>query len=138
LRSVFVLLRGTNEAEVAAYLDGAYPTHPKPPWILCGGDGPRLYVRFYRDLCNECDADLIHRLGGEPTVAVMADVSGRDPGDEEVLIFATGLLDRFSGAAMDDYTEHLWSLAELRAGDRVLGHHFFDYKGWYDERRADA
>ena len=39
---------------------------------------------------------------------------------------------------MDEYSSHLWSLAELRAGHRVSGHRFFDYMGWYLERKAEA
>jgi hypothetical protein len=142
VRSVFVLIRHATEAEVTAYLDRVYPSDPRPPWVLWGGNGPCLYINFYRDLSRECGpeeyANLTHRFGGEPTVAVMADVSGRYPGDEQALEFATGLLRRFSGAAMDDYTEYLWSLAELQAGHHILGHKFFDCNGWYAERGVDV
>jgi hypothetical protein len=141
MRSVFAFLRGTTEAEVATYLDQTYPSQPRPPWIMHGGDGPSLYIRFYRDLSEEWAPnermDLTHRLGAEPAVAVMADISGRIPGDEQAFEFLAGLLGHFSGAAMDDYTVHLWSLAELQAGHLVSGHRFFDYNGWYDGREKD-
>jgi len=76
--------------------------------------------------------------GGEPAVGVIADVSGRHPGDEQVAAFVSGLLARFAGAAMDEYTTHLWSLAELRGGHRVQEHPFFDYSGWFAEGEPDA
>ncbi len=66
-------------------------------------------------------ADIVQRFGGEPAACVIIDVSGRHPGDEQVAGFVAGLLSRFSGAAMDDYTAHLWSLNELRGGHRVRG-----------------
>ena len=141
MRSVFALLRDTTEAEVAAYLDRTYPSQPSPPWLMVGGDGPSLYIDFYREFSEywapEDRMDLTRRFGGEPAVAVIADVSGRIPGDEQAFEFLTGLLDHFSGAAMDDYTGHLWSIAELRADHLVSGHRFFDYNGWYDERKTD-
>ncbi|MEW4568758.1 hypothetical protein AB1L88_12905 [Tautonia sp. JC769] len=101
---------------------------------------PCLYVNFYRDVSREFDpenwSDLVQRFGGEPAVVVMADVSGRHPGDEQVFDFVTDLLSRFSGSAQDDYTEHLWSLDELRAGFQVSGHPFFDYIGWHAQSQA--
>jgi hypothetical protein len=142
VRSVFVLLRDTTEAEVAGYLDRSCPSPPRPPWLLLGGDGAFLYITFYQDLSVECDpeeyADLTGRFGGEPAVAIMADVSGRIPGDEQAFGFVTGLQGHFRGAAMDDFTTHLWSLDELRAEHLVSGHRFFDDNGWYDEWPADA
>lgn len=138
MRSIFALLRDTTEDEVTAYLDRTCPSQ-KRPWILGGGDGPSLYIDFHRELSEECGpeeyAGLICRFGGEPAVAILAHVSGRIAGDEQVLEFLGGLLDHFDGAAMDDYSEHLWSIAELREGHRVSGHHFFDYDGWYEARR---
>jgi hypothetical protein len=52
-------------------------------------------------------ADIIRRFGGEPLVGVIVDVSGRHPGDEQVADLVAGLLNRFSEAAMDGFTDHL-------------------------------
>ena len=141
MRSVFVYLRETTEADVAAYLDRAYPAQ-REPWLVTSAGDPCLYINFYRDAPREFEpedwANLVQRFGGEPAVGVMADVSGRHPGDEQAFDFVTDLLSSFSGAAQDEYTVHLWSLDELRTGYHVSGHPFFDYKGWYAESEADA
>lgn len=142
MRSVFVLLRDTTEADVAAYLDRTYPSGPRPPWLLRGVVNPYLYIDFYRAFSVDCDPEeyeeLTRQFGGKPAVAVQADVSGSITGGEQALDFVTGLLGSFSGAAIDDYSSHLWSLSELLAEYRVSGHRFFDFDGWYIEGQADA
>ncbi|WP_437540127.1 hypothetical protein WME79_41175 [Sorangium sp. So ce726] len=137
MRSVVVFLRDTIESAVTAYLDAAYPEQ-RDPWVVFVAGDACLYINLYRDGPREDEpedwADIVQRFGGEPAVGVIADVSGRHPGDEQVAAFVAGLLSRFSGAAMDDYTPHLWSLNELRGGHRVRGHPFFDYNGWFAEK----
>jgi len=136
MRSVVIFLRGTTEAEVEAFLDAAYPLQ-RHPWVVLVGGDPCLYINLYRDGPHEHEpddwADVVRRFGGEPAVGVIADVSGRHCGDEQVHAFAAGLLTRFRGAAMDEYTTHLWSLAELHGRNQVRGHPFFDYNGWFEE-----
>ncbi|WP_438037351.1 hypothetical protein [Sorangium sp. So ce204] len=138
MRSVVVFLRDTMESAVTAYLDAAYPEQ-RDPWVVFVAGDACLYINLYRHgpLEHEPEdwADIVQRFGGEPAACVIADVSGRHPGDEQVAGFVAGLLSRFSGAAMDDYTPHLWSLDELRSGHRVRGHPFFDYNGWFTEKR---
>jgi hypothetical protein len=141
MRSVLIFLRDTTESMVMAYLDAAYPQQ-REPWVkLVHGDAC-LYINLYRDGGQEHEPedwfDIVGRFGTDPAVGVIADVSGRHSGEEQVTEFVAGLLSRFSGAAMDDYTSHLWSLAELRAGQRVCGHPFFDYNGWFAKRKRDA
>ena len=142
MRSVFVFLRDTTEAEVASFLEHAYPNPKGPPWLSSVGAEPSLYIDFYHDGPRECEpeewSDLVASLGGGPIVGVTADVSGRRPGDEEVYEFITKILTRFSGVANDDYTTHLWTLTELQTGHRVEGHVFFDHEGWYDERLRES
>ena len=141
MRSVFVFLRETTESEVAAHLDRTYPSQ-REPWVMLVDGDAYHYIDFYRAGPREHEpedwANIVQQFGGEPAVSVGADVSGRHPGDEQAAEFVADLLTWFSGAAMDDYTDHLWSLAELRAGHRVAGHPFFDYKGWYAEREPNA
>lgn len=137
MRSVVVLLRDTIGSAVTAYLDAAYPEQ-REPWVVFVEGDACLYINLYRDGPREHEPEdwayIVQRFGGEPAACVIADVSGRHPGDEQVAGFVAGLLSRFSGAAMDDYTAHLWSLNELRGGHRVRGHPFFDYNGWFAEK----
>jgi hypothetical protein len=64
---------------------------------------------------------------------VLADVSGRVPGDDEVRFLAKLLLSCFRGIAFDDFMSdtHAWTLAEINAGKRFGGLAFFDYLGAY-------
>lgn len=137
MRSVVVFLRDVTEIEVTAYLQQAYTGQEGPPWVALLDGEAYLYIYMYRDGPTEYESDvwldIIRQSGGEPTAAVIADVSGRHPGKAEVAEFVLAILTRFSGAAMDDYTTHLWSLPELQSGQLIEGHAFFDYEGWFAE-----
>jgi hypothetical protein len=141
MRTVLVFLRSTTEAAVTAYLDTTYPVQ-REPWVIFVKGDACLYIELYRDGPRENEpkewADIMTHFGGEPAVAVIADISGRHPGDQQVNEFITGLLTEFSGAAKDEYTLHLWSLAELREGHRIQGHPFFDYNGWFEENERNG
>ena len=142
MRSVIVHLRDTTEQEVAGFLQRTYPFQQGPPWIAHVAGDACLYIDFYRDGPSEHEpkewAGILASFGGEPSVSVGADVSGRHPGDEQVRDFVGALLGRFGGAAQDDYTNHLWSLEEIVTGHHVQGHAFFDYLGWYADENLDA
>jgi hypothetical protein len=72
-------------------------------------------------------------VGGEGATAVIVHVSGRHPGDAEVRTIVVGLLTAFPGFADDDYTDHLWTLDDLKNERHVQNHPFFDYLGWHEE-----
>jgi hypothetical protein len=132
MRSVLVHLPALTEAEIIPALDAAYPHQPGPHWI-CEIDGNAcLYIGFYRDHAAEFEPEhleaLLRAFGGRVPVSLVADVSGRWPGDEQVRDFVRTFLTRFGGFAQDDYSEHLWSLEEVLNGTRVEGHPFFDYR----------
>lgn len=133
MRSVIVLLRDTTKAEVAGCLQEACPGQAGPPWDWLVGSEPYLYIDF-----SDCIEDVggstaaQAALGQTPSVIVIADISGRHPGDAEVRMFLRLLLHRFRGIAKDDFTEHGWTLDEIETGQLVEGHGFFDYKGWYE------
>ena len=145
MRSVLVALRNATEQQVAGFLDQAYPGRratggacSEPRWTaMCHGDSV-LSIGFYRDGPSEFEPDqwdqLVVALGGAPGACLIADVSGRHAGNEQVDAFVKLVLERFDGLAQDDDWEHFWSLAELTGGDRVQGHPFFDTIGWYEER----
>lgn len=99
---------------------------------------PVFYIRFWEEISSEVEPEHLEALraalGAVPTATLMVDVSGRIPGDVEVLEFAAVMLGKFRGVAWDDYTFHCWTLAEIQSGAKVQGHSFFDYNGWYLER----
>jgi hypothetical protein len=139
VRSILVHLREATEAEVATFLARQYPAQPGPPWILERSGDPVLCIDFYGDLNQEFEVEdyfrLLEHLGGDPSVSVIADVSGRHPGDTEVVQFVRTLLQEFAGVAQDEYTSHCWTLEEVLAGHQVQAHPFFDYLGWYNDQR---
>jgi hypothetical protein len=139
MRSVFVYLRDTTKAEVTAYLDRTCQANG-PDWVVTVGEDPCLYISVYHDsiiaFAPDEWTDLVRRFGSEPDVIVSADISGRYPGDAQTYAFVTDLLTQFRGGAMDEYTDHLWSLDELRSRHKVSGHPFFDYNGWFLEKKG--
>lgn len=66
---------------------------------------------------------------------LQVDVSGRHSGSEEVLLLLQSLLSMFDGVAIDDYTSHAWTLKEIMDEDCYQNHTFFDYNGWYQEKK---
>jgi hypothetical protein len=140
MRSVFLFFKDANEDEVAQFLNRVY-SGQRRPWLISSDHDPILYIDFYRDARTEFEpenwTDLVRHFGGEPSVALIADVSGRHPGTKQVFEFVIGLLGRFSGSALDEYTDHLWCLSDLQADHHISGHSFFDYKGWHAEEKCD-
>lgn len=140
MRSVEVYLRNISANEVGSFLTKNYPFQKGPPWIEVVSDDPCLYVDFngHSKIEHEPDdwAELVQVLGSEPEVIVVADVSGRHLGDEQVKRFIQIMLTEFEGVARDDYTSHCWTKDEISSGHKVQRHHFFDYRGWYEEENA--
>ncbi len=66
-------------------------------------------------------------LGRLPEWSVVADISGRIPGDEEVWAFVLELLAN-GGVAVDDYSHHCWTRAEVAENSVVNGLTFFDHR----------
>jgi hypothetical protein len=107
--------------------------------MLRSAGDPVLYIDFYRDMDAEFEADdirgLVDCLQARPSISVVADVSGRHCGDEEVRQFTGALLGAFDGIAQDGYTNHCWTREQVMSGHKVQGHAFFDYNGWHQESR---
>jgi hypothetical protein len=132
MRSVFIHLATTTETEVAAFLDSAFTQQAGRQWISAIDGDACLYIDFYRDHAAESEPDdhaaLLRVFGGRAPVSVIADVSGRWPGDDQVRELVRRLLERFAGFAQDDYSARLWSLEEVLSHADVDGHPFFDYR----------
>lgn len=145
MRSVWFVLIGPTVEEVNAVLRTQHDEG--------GGYGfvgpsaaPALYISVYDyavgipgDAPDEEEARAQRAAIGSatPTVMVIADVSGRVPGDQQVKGLAELLLGAFTGLAFDDYFsyDHAWTLAEIRNDARVEGLRFFDCQGWYDRNK---
>ena len=102
---------------------------------------PSLYVEYYDDYEQEFEQEelqpLISSLGQKPDVTLIANVSGRVPGDAEVRALAECLRGAFQGVAQDEYSRHCWSLAEICSGAKQDGNGFFDYEGWHRSNSVD-
>jgi len=125
MRSVFVHVWRTSEAEVAAALDRAYVVEVDQ-WLLQVGDDPYLYISFYRDGPREDDSwsSRFSDFGGPPAVSVIADISGRHEGWAEAQSFVLMLLGGFEGVASDDGGLRLWSRDEIAQDLQVDGRRF--------------
>ena len=75
-------------------------------------------------------------LGKMPDVTVIVQISGGVPADAEVRQFAECLLGTFRGIAHDEYSDHCWTLAEIRSCATIQGHPFFDYEGWFRDTKT--
>jgi hypothetical protein len=133
VRSVLVHLSGCTEAEVHSLLAGAYPTQAGPPRIdLVDGD-PCLYIDYYRDDAIELEPPdlerLLERFAGRMPLSVIANVSGRHDGAQQVRRFVETLLESWPGVAEDENSSHLWTLLEVRSGSGVDGRRFFLREG---------
>lgn len=126
MRSVIVYLKEASEDELIDYLQNNYPSESAPPWHLRTGDNVILTISAYGDF--QPDSSVMSELGYAPSVAVLAEVSKRHPGDDEVYSFVVSLLEEFEGNAGDEYSDHAWTLAEVRSGLQFDGHRFFDYE----------
>lgn len=95
-------------------------------------------VDFYDDGQLEMPdlVDSIAQYLGAPSLAVVAHISGRVVGTAGATEFCIQILSRFGGVALDDYSDHFWTFADLQARSLFLGHHFFDTKGWFLDRAA--
>lgn len=141
MRTVWFALVGPSISDVEAQLrtNGFVQGPGDREFRIPSLDEPVLYVACdaYEwveplGLQDEYD-ELLHALSGrQPTVQVTADVSGRVPGDVEVLRLAEALLGAFDGHAFDDWHayRHAWTLDEMRRGFEVDGLRFFDCARW--------
>lgn len=141
MESIIIYLWDTNEEKVASFLQDAYPFQKGPPWIDELDGDACLYINFYHDLHMEHDSNEIAEIrslfGSEPSVIVIADISGRHLGQQRERNFVRSLMTRFKAMAQDDFTSHLWTLEEINSQYLVQGHTFFDYKGWYETLKKD-
>ncbi len=136
MRSIFIHLAETTREDVAVFLSRMFPgqaqpwLHPVPP------KDNALYIDFSEPEPEDMP-EIFSILGNQPFVSLVANVSGRHPGDQEVAYFIQLCLTAFKGVAQDDYSAHAWTLLEIQEGQQHQGHRFFDYLGWYEEMKAN-
>ncbi len=139
MRTVFVHLKSATEDECQRFLD-EFAVHFAAPWgnqwNYPALDDAKLYIEVEKfNAWDEREPEDIQRvlnaLGGNCTASIVADVSGRHPGDEEVRALVLAALDRFEGVAEDDYSQRCWTRTEVLNREIVEGLGFFDYDGDY-------
>ncbi|WP_371634644.1 hypothetical protein OHB11_00925 [Streptomyces zaomyceticus] len=136
MRSVFVFPAG-ERAETVALLD-RHLKQQRHPWTL----ESNLWIDIDDEQtgCLFSDWDpgdvtvLDGAIGHHPMWAVQIDISGRVDGTAEVHQMVALLLER-GGVAMDDYSEHPWTLQELQSGAVINGLRFFDFRASRELKR---
>ncbi|MEV4431068.1 hypothetical protein ACN9M0_00965 [Streptomyces sp. R-07] len=138
MRTVFVFPAGESTA-TAARLDR----------LMRGQDGYWTDGKLYIDLEDEQDGLLFtdwepedirlvdSALGHHPTWALQVDVSGRIDGTAEIRSFLSHILEA-GGVAIDDYSEHCWTLEEINTECKVDGLGFFDFRTHYERYSQQA
>lgn len=132
MRSVFTFLPNCTREEVESLLGFSIPGRNAidPEWEAI------VSVYCYADAEVEMPEIcwlIQEKLGSKPFY-LAADITGRMEGAKEATALCIKMLERFGGYAMDDYSDHLWTLDKLRHGGTYNGHLFFDTVGWYEEK----
>ena len=83
-----VFLRGATEHTLNNMLQQICRSGLGPRWVVTVDHDPCLYIDFYPDARQEFDKNewlaLVEALGGEPTVSLSVDISGRHSGDQQL------------------------------------------------------
>jgi hypothetical protein len=139
MRNVFVFPRADLQRTTEQLRRVAREEHDGEWFIAAanGSDPTAIYVRIdsVRDDAAPlyCDWDpfamntLKAALGNLPGWSVTCDISGRSPGDAEIRALVLELLAE-GGVAVDDYSDHPWTAAEIAEDREVDGLRFFDYR----------
>ena len=139
MRSIYIYLKDATNQQVCEYLQNTYTFQSGPPWIYEINGEPYLYINVDENMSLGYESEewqnIVNGFGEVPKIAVIADVSGRHPGDKQVRHFVTSLLKSFSGLALDEYTLHLWTWEQIESNVVIQSHPFFDYNGWYLEEK---
>jgi hypothetical protein len=103
------------------------------PWLYPKSGDQVLYIYLYETFEFEMEEperlkSVLAQFGGAPAVSIAADVSGRHDGTAESIAFVSGLLREFDGVATDEFTDHLWTQAEIERGQLSDGTRFFDFR----------
>ncbi|MFC5185961.1 hypothetical protein [Actinomadura harenae] len=133
MRTAFMFPVG-ERADTVSLLDRHFPEQ-RYPWLM----DRALYV----DIDDERDGHLFSdwppeevtvldaALGHHPAWAVQIGVPGRVEGTTELHHLAELLL-AHGGVAMDNYSDHPWTLEEIRSGAVKDGLHFFDFRTFHE------
>jgi len=138
MRSAVIHLVNTTRQEVSARLS-RFVGHSDPVEWRYPRHKPALYIEFYHTFDSEFEPaelqQLESALGKMPDVTVIAQVSGRVPGDVELRDLAECLLGTFRGVAKDEFSDHYWTIEEIRAKVSFGGLSFFDYARWHRDQQ---
>ena len=134
MRSIFIHICGATKRDVEDFLSKEFPGQSRP-WVYPAPPSDNsLYIDF-TELEPEELTEMDTIPGNMPDISLVAEVSGRHSGVAETLHLVRTCLNKFTGVAQDEYTNHAWTLQEIQTGYRHLGHGFFDYLGWFEETK---
>jgi hypothetical protein len=136
MRTVFIFPSGEMAAATAT-LDRLFDGQAGD-WT----DG-KLYINLENErdglLFTDWEPDDVRRLeaalGSRPSWAVQVDISGRIDGTAEIRDLVSCLL-QDGGVAVDDYSDHCWTLCEIETDLKVDGLGFFDFRTHYLRTRV--
>lgn len=136
MRSVFVFFNQIDRDGVKECLDSLCTNYENREWVYFKQGDPVLYITFdQNNLINELrceerqDTQEFLTLLEERrlNLVLIINISGRHPGNEEVLVLLQTIFKKHEGVALDDHTSHAWTLEEITNGYRYQNLTFFDY-----------
>ena len=129
MRSVYLFIQATED-QLRTHFDSLAPrAGGAEQWIFPSTEKKVLYIELANDLYEELEPDTLQELdaffGGRRAQCICIDVSRNYAGDREVEDVVLASLRGFKGVAMDDESEHLWTVEEIESGHIVRGRKFF-------------
>ena len=136
MRSIFIHLPIAQEQAIRVALDKVAEGTGPDEWKFPNACQPTIWCEV-TDCFNDWEPGEVAALRAiMPTASkfVQADVTGTVSAQDLVRQIWQALLGAVPDARVaDDYTDHFWTLVELRSNQLVEGHPFFDTKGWHDQ-----
>ncbi|WP_223596684.1 DUF3888 domain-containing protein [Neobacillus bataviensis] len=152
MRSVILIFEDDKQDAIIRFFDSycneSFGEWPEKQWNVLVNDDACLYINpifeyeddfipFIEDIEDEDSLKILKEIDNN-VVLWGIDISGRHDGRKEVTELIIQLFSVESGYAIDDYTDHFWTMEEIQNKKLIKGHAFFDFKGCYlEEKHTD-
>ena len=133
MRSFYTFVQAPEEA-ISTWLDSIAQRTPNTrQWICPDPDKRSMYIELADDLYDELEPEtkrsLLDHFNGEQPRSICVDVSRHHSAEHEIKELAAAILRQFGGVAMDDESDHCWTIDEIEADQMVQGRRFFGRPG---------
>ncbi|MBK7875866.1 MAG: hypothetical protein IPJ77_08955 [Planctomycetes bacterium] len=142
MHSIFVHLLDVSRDEISDYFDAHAERGLRDHWYSPKRSDPVFTIRFPHGNSEFRDAEnrnhVAAALGRAPDLTVQFDAGAKHPGHKELRAFLVALFGEFTGVALDDLSQHVWTVDELKADTHVGGFAFADHESWRKQHKVQA